>query len=656
MNSIPMDLKQVLLSVLTHDGIKQEVGGKAREYAELFQRRGTDHPVIRVGAATCGLSAGAGKTLAKLRELAARSYPDAEIIETGCIGLCAEEPIADIQLPGRTRVAFRKITADKVARLLDSVLNRQEIPSDDLLGQFRDSGDSPWENIPFLDELPFFRKQTRNVLRNCGILDPGSIEEYLAYGGYRAFARSLHTMTPLEICDEVERSGLRGRGGAGFPTGTKWKTALGRPSDQKYMICNADEGDPGAFMDRALMESDPHRLIEGLAIASYAIGASRAYIYVRAEYKLAIRRLTDALAQARAYGILGENILDSGFDLKILLKKGAGAFVCGEETALINSLEGRRGTPRPRPPYPAVKGFFGKPSVINNVETLANLPGIILNGEEWFRSIGTERSKGTKVFALSGKIVNTGLIEVAMGTRLREIICEIGGGVPNRKKFKAVQIGGPSGGCIPAELLDLEIDYETLRDAGAIMGSGGLVAMDENTCMVDVAKFFMDFVQNESCGKCIPCREGTRHLREILERITHGRKHETGNDALIRFKSVIELRNLAQVIKETSLCGLGQTAPNPVLSTLRWFRDEYEAHIFERRCPAGVCRELVRYEILEDRCRGCTVCAVQCPEKAITGSPRHPYRIDESLCNGCGKCGEVCKFNAVVLKQGERHV
>ena len=656
MNSIPLDLKQVLLSVLTHDGIKQEVSGKAREYAELFQRSRTDHPVVRIGTATCGLSAGAGKTLTKLRELAANDFPNVEIVETGCIGLCAEEPIVDIQLPGRPRVAFRKITAGKAAGLLDSVLNHRELPAESLLGQFRDSGSNAWETAPFLDELPFFRKQTRNVLRNCGILDPGSIEEYLAYGGYRAFARSLHTMTPLEICDEVERSGLRGRGGAGFPTGTKWKTALNRPSDQKYMICNADEGDPGAFMDRALMESDPHRLIEGLAIASYAIGASRAYIYVRAEYKLAIRRLTDALAQARAYGLLGENILDSGFDLKILLKKGAGAFVCGEETALINSMEGKRGTPRPRPPYPAVKGLFGKPSVINNVETLANLPGIILNGEEWFRSIGTERSKGTKVFALSGKIVNTGLIEVAMGTRLRDIICEIGGGVPNRKKFKAVQIGGPSGGCIPAELLDLEIDYETLRSAGAIMGSGGLVAMDENTCMVDVAKFFMDFVQNESCGKCIPCREGTRHLREILERITHGRKQETGNDALIRFKSVIELRNLAQVIKETSLCGLGQTAPNPVLSTLRWFRDEYEAHIFERRCPAGVCRELVRYEILEDRCRGCTVCAAQCPAKAITGSPRHSYRIEESLCTGCGKCREVCKFNAVALKQGERHV
>ena len=656
MNSIPLDLKQVLLSVLTHDGIKQEVTGKAREYAELLKHRGTAHPVIRVGAATCGLSAGAGKTLVKLRELLPKTFPDAEVVETGCIGLCAEEPIADLQLPGRTRVVFRKITADKVEALLDSVLKKQELPADSLLGQIRDDTALPWEKVPFLNDIPFFRKQTRRVLCNCGILDPGSIEEYLAYGGYRAFARSLHTMTPLEICDEVERSGLRGRGGAGFPTGTKWKTALSQPSDQKYMICNADEGDPGAFMDRALMESDPHRLIEGLAIAAYAIGASRAYIYVRAEYKLAIRRLTDALAQARAYGLLGENILDSGFDLKILLKKGAGAFVCGEETALINSMEGKRGTPRPRPPYPAVKGLFGKPSVINNVETLANLPGLILNGDEWFRSIGTEGSRGTKVFALSGKIVNTGLIEVKMGTTLHDIIFDIGGGVPNRKKFKAVQIGGPSGGCIPAELLDLPIDYETLRDAGAIMGSGGLVAMDETTCMVDMAKFFLDFVQNESCGKCIPCREGTRHLREILEQITHGRKQESGNDALIRFKSVIELRNLAQVIKETSLCGLGQTAPNPVLSTLRWFRDEYEAHIFERRCPAGVCRELIRYEIAEDRCRGCTVCATQCPAKAITGTPRHPYRIDGSLCTGCGRCREVCKFNAVVLTQGEDRV
>lgn len=650
MNSIPMDLKSVLLSVLTHDGIKQEVSGRPKEYAELLKRSKADHPVIYIGTATCGLSAGAGKTLEEIRDYIKKNVPVAEIVETGCLGLCAEEPIVDIQLPGRNRIAFRKIVPGRAAHLLDSVLKKGELPAEHVLGQFRSPEAGAWNDAPFLDELPFFKKQTRNILKNCGILDPGSIEEYLACGGYRAFARSLHTMTPSEICEEVEQSGLRGRGGAGFRTGTKWKMALNSASDQKYMICNADEGDPGAFMDRALLESDPHHLIEGLAIASYAIGASRAFIYIRAEYKLAISRLTDALAQARAYGLLGENILDSGFDLKIMLKKGAGAFVCGEETALINSMEGKRGMPRPRPPYPAVKGLFGKPSVINNVETLANIPNLILNGKEWFRSIGTEGSKGTKVFALSGKIVNTGLIEVSMGTKLRDIICDIGGGVPGKKKFKAVQIGGPSGGCIPAEQLDLEVDYETLREAGAIMGSGGLVAMDENTCMVDVAKFFMDFVQNESCGKCIPCREGTRHLREILEQITHGRKNEHGNDALIRFKSVIELRNLAQVIKETSLCGLGQTAPNPILSTLRWFHDEYEAHIFERRCPAGVCRELVKYEILEDKCKGCTVCAVQCPVKAISGTARHPYKIDESLCTGCGKCGQACKFNAVVLK------
>jgi len=642
--------RQILLAGLTHDGIKHPFSKEALELADILANKTAPHPVLSVGMGTCGCGAGADKVFEQFRTLIKQYAPNAGLAETGCIGLCSEEPLAGIQLPGKNRLIFRHVTEENAEELFRAVLLEKRVPEKQLLGQLRDSGFTPWKEIPYLDELPFFRGQTRHVLDNCGIINPGSVEEYMARGGYRSFAKSLHTMTPSEICSEVEASGLRGRGGAGFPTGTKWKSALSRASHQKYMICNADEGDPGAFMDRALIESDPHKVIEGLAIAAYAIGASRAYIYLRAEYKSAVARLEQALRQAQEYGLLGENILDSGFDLRIAVKKGAGAFVCGEETALLNSLEGKRGMPRPRPPYPAEKGLFGKPTVINNVETLANVPNIIAHGKEWFAALGTEGSHGTKVFAVSGKIRNTGMIEVAMGTPLRTVIETIGGGIPDGKKFKAVLLGGPSGGCLPEQMLDMPIDYDSIRKAGAIMGSGGLVVMDENSCMVDVAKFFMDFVQNESCGKCIPCREGTRHLREILDQITHGRASETGNDALIRFKSVIELRNLAEIIRETSLCGLGQTAPNIVLSTLHWFKEEYEEHIFERKCPAGVCRELVRYRIDRDLCKGCSVCALHCPAKAISGVPKKPYRIEEILCSGCGECMRLCKFHAVKLK------
>ena len=448
----------------------------------------------------------------------------------------------------------------------------------------------------------------------------------------------------------VEKSGLRGRGGGGFPTGTKWKFALNAPGDQKYLVCNADEGDPGAFMDRAVIEGDPHRLLEGMAIAAYAIGASKAYVYIRAEYPLAIKRLKHAIAEATEYGLLGYNILDSGFNLNIVIKQGAGAFVCGEETALINSIEGRRGMPRPRPPFPAVKGLFDKPTVINNVETLANLPSLAANGPEWFSAVGTKTSKGTKVFALSGKVSRTGLVEVAMGTKLRDIVFQIGGGIGNGKKYKAVQIGGPSGGCIPEQHLDIDIDYESLKTVGAMMGSGGLVVMDEDNCMVDVAKFFMNFIQRESCGKCIPCREGTRRMLEILQRITRSRRTEKGHDALERFMGVMYLNRLAEVIKDTSLCGLGQTAPNPVLSTLRWFRDEYEAHVYERRCPAGACVELLNYRIDPKKCKGCTICAKKCPSEAIMGSAKTPHYIIPDKCIGCSTCVDVCRFGAVIVE------
>ncbi len=549
-------------------------------------------PVVFIGAGTCGLGAGAGKTLDAIREYCLTKKLDVDIVETGCIGFCSEEPIVDIKLPGKARVSFGNVTAEDVPQMFDKAWVGKFDP-DHLIGQFRSPSDKPWAGVPFLDEHPFMKLQCRVVLAGSGIIDPTNIDEYIARGGYSAMAWTLKNKTAQELCDLVESSGLRGRGGGGFPTGKKWKFALREIADQKYLVCNADEGDPGAFMDRAVGESDPHRLIEGMIIAAYGIGATKAYIYIRAEYPLAVQRLQDAIKQARAYGLLGHNILDSGNDLDIIIKMGAGAFVCGEETALLHSIEGKRGMPRPRPPFPAIQGLFGKPTVINNVETLANLPMIIERGADWFSAMGTKTSKGTKVFALSGMVKRTGLVEVPMGTTLKQVVYDIGGGIPNRKRCKGVQIGGPSGGCIPEHRLDIEVDYETIKTVGAIMGSGGLVVLDENTCMVDLAKFFMEFIQSESCGKCIPCREGTKRMLEILEAITRPRRREDHNDALLRFQGVMQLRQLAETIKATSLCGLGQTAPNPVLSTLNWFRDEYEAHIFDRQCPAGACKELV---------------------------------------------------------------
>ncbi|MFA6109053.1 MAG: NADH-ubiquinone oxidoreductase-F iron-sulfur binding region domain-containing protein, partial [Candidatus Latescibacterota bacterium] len=563
-----------------------------QERIAALRRERLIRPAIYVGAGTCGLGAGAAKTIATVRAYLQDHRVDAEVVEVGCIGLCSVEPILDVQLPGKPRVSFGNVVAEVVPDLLTKAL-AGDVRRDLVLGQFRDPHLQPWDDVAFLDEHPFLALQRRWVLANSGIVDPTSIDEYIARGGYSALARTLSAHTPEEVCEIVEKSGLRGRGGAGFPTGTKWKLARQSAMEQKYLICNADEGDPGAFMDRAVGESDPYRLLEGMAIAAYGIGATKAYIYIRAEYPLAIKRLTDAMAWANKYGLLGTNILGSGFDLTITIKMGAGAFVCGEETALIHSIEGKRGMPRPRPPYPSTEGLFGKPTVINNVETLANVPGLLTMGWERFSAMGTARSKGTKVFALSGMVCRTGLVEVPMGTTIRQIVFGIGGGIPGNKRCKAVQIGGPSGGCIPESQMDLLCDYEDLRNFGAIMGSGGFVVLDENTCMVDLAKYFMQFIQSESCGKCIPCREGTRRMLEILEAITRSRRKEEDVDALVRFQGVLQLQKLAQVIKSTSLCGLGQTAPNPVLSTLRWFPEEYEAHILERRCLSGTCRELV---------------------------------------------------------------
>ena len=619
-----------------------------KERAARLRRETLSRPVVFVGTGTCGLGAGAGKTLASIKEYLAAKKVEADVVEVACIGLCTAEPMVDLQLPGRTRVSFGKITADKVPALLDSVLLAGRIPFENLVAQMRHGAHAPWEGVPFFEQHPFFAPQTRRVLVNCGIIDPGSLDEYLARGGYRALADALRTRTPAEVADLVEQSGLRGRGGAGFATGTKWKLAAKEAGDQKYLICNADEGDPGAFMNRAEIEGDPQRLLEGMVLAAYAIGATKGYIYIRAEYPLAVRRLLDAIAQAKAYGLLGKNILDSGFSLDIHVKQGAGAFVCGEETALLHSIEGRRGMPRPRPPYPAVKGVFGKPSVINNAETLFNVPSIVAKGPEWFGSVGAGKSKGTKVFALSGKVNRTGLVEIAYGQTVRQVVFEVGGGIPNEKKFKAVQIGGPSGACLPTALLDQPIDYESMKSVGAMIGSGGLVVMDEDTCMIDVAKFFMDFIQRESCGKCIPCREGTRRMLEVLTRITEGRKSEKGIDALSRMHGVMSLQRLAQVIRDTSLCGLGQSAPNPVLSTLKYFRDEYEAHLYERRCPSGVCTELLSYSIDAHVCTGCGVCVKGCPSGAIRGLLKQPHEILQDKCIGCGACVDTCRFDAIL--------
>ncbi len=637
-------------SVLTNYLLGNKITGEYKKELSRIKNEEVDKPVIFVGAGTCGLGAGAAKTIETIKLFLFDNKIKADIIETGCIGLCSSEPIMDIKLPEYNRISFEKVTTDKVYHILSTVFNK-EVPETNVLCQFpSEYGNKEWQNVPYINELPFFKPQKRIVLKNCGIINPVSIEEYIARGGYKSYLNVIRNNTPFEICDIIEKSGLRGRGGGGFPTGKKWKFALNTESDQKYLICNADEGDPGAFMDRAVIEGDPHRLIEGMAIAAFAIGATNAYVYIRAEYPLAIKRLEIAIEKAKEYGLIGKNILNTGINFEIKVKKGAGAFVCGEETALIHSIEGKRGMPRPRPPFPAISGLYEKPTIINNVETLSNVAEIIANGADWFNSVGTENSKGTKVFALSGNIVKTGLVEIPMGTSVRDIIYKIGGGINNGKKFKSVQIGGPSGGCITEVNLDIPVDYESLIKVGAMMGSGGLVVMDEDTCMVDVAKFFMDFIQRESCGKCIPCREGTRRMLEILQSITSKPVNNGNNTATLeRFKGIMQLEKLAKVIKETSLCGLGQTAPNPVLSTLKWFREEYEEHIYERECRAKVCRDLRTYRIEEDACVGCMLCVKNCPVDAIIGARKKPHFINEDKCIGCGKCQEVCKFDAVFM-------
>lgn len=561
------------------------------ELVKRYRRENIQKPIIYVGAGTCGIGAGINKSILAIENFLRTNKIDAKITKVGCLGMCSVEPVIEVQLPRKARIAFQNALTENIEKILSSIFNNI-VPNEFVLCQHKSEVLKTWEGIPFMEELPFFKNQVRRVLSNCGIINPVNLNEYIAMGGYSNLAKVLIYKTPEDIIQAVEQSQLRGRGGGGFPTSRKWKIARQTQGKEKYLICNADEGDPGAFMDRAVIESDTYRLLEGIAIASYAIGAKTAYIYIRAEYPLAIERLNYAITEAKKCGLLGKNILGKKFDLEIKIKKGAGAFVCGEETALIHSIEGKRGMPRPRPPYPAESGLFGKPTVINNVETLVNIPVIMEIGGEKFASIGTEGSKGTKVFALSGMVNRTGLVEVPMGVSIKKIVYDIGGGIIGNKKCKAVQMGGPSGGCIPSSHLDIEVEYESLKKLGAIMGSGGMVVMSEGTCMVDLAKYFMEFIQNESCGKCTPCREGTKKMLKTLKSITTGAHSENKTDTLNRFRLIMDLEDLANKVKELSLCGLGQTAPNPVLSTLRWFRDEYEAHIFERYCPAGVCPEL----------------------------------------------------------------
>jgi NADH:ubiquinone oxidoreductase subunit F (NADH-binding)/(2Fe-2S) ferredoxin/NAD-dependent dihydropyrimidine dehydrogenase PreA subunit len=617
--------------------LREENAKEILEKAAMCESgKDADGNTYRTHVLVCGgtgcTSSGSARIRERLeKEIEANGLSDEVcVVKTGCFGLCALGPIMIVYPEG---TFYSMVQEEDIPEIVTEHLLKGNVVKH-LLYEETVKAD---KIIP-LNETNFYKKQHRVALRNCGVINPEKIDEYIGTGGYEALGIILTEKKPEDVIQILLDSGLRGRGGAGFPTGLKWKFAAGNDADQKYVCCNADEGDPGAFMDRSILEGDPHAVLEAMAIAGYAIGASQGYIYVRAEYPIAVQRLEIAIEQAREYGLLGKNIFDSGFDFDIELRLGAGAFVCGEETALMTSIEGNRGEPRPRPPFPALKGLFQKPTILNNVETYANIPQIIVNGPEWFASMGTEKSKGTKVFALGGKIHNTGLVEIPMGTTLREIVEEIGGGVPNGKKFKAAQTGGPSGGCIPAEHLDIPIDYDNLLSIGSMMGSGGLIVMDEDTCMVDIAKFFLEFTVDESCGKCTPCRIGTRRMLEILEKITKGQA---------TMEDLDKLEELCYHLQSNSLCALGQTAPNPVLSTLRYFRDEYIAHIVDKKCPAGVCKDLLQYKIDPDKCKGCTLCARTCPADAIIGKVKEVHMINPEKCLKCGACMEKCRFGAI---------
>ena len=614
-----------------------------------IRREKTDRPVIYLSSGTGSIIAGSEKTWSAVSSYIDENEQKAELVRVGCTGPANFEPLLGIQLPGKNKLFFRNITEEKVDPLLNGVFHN-DINKDDLVGQHGSTGFELWPGIPFMDDLDFFARQKRVILGNCGCYDPESIDEYIARGGYRTFVKVIRHYTYEEVCDIIERSGLRGRSGGGYPTGLKWKQALNTASASRYVVCNAKESDPGAFTDRIMLESDPHRLVEGIAIASYAIGASNAIVFFRRGSEHARNRLQKAIDSAREYGLLGHNIFSSGYKLDIIIRKEPGAFVCGEETALISNLEGKRGMPKLKPPYPTSYGLFGKPTVINNVETLMNVPVIMQNGPEWYRTLGTEKSPGTKVFAVAGKGRLSGVIEVEMGTSFRTILEDIADGIRDGKKLKGIQLGGSSGSFITPGNLDLTVDFEAMKEQGLGMGAGGFVIIDDDTCIVDLVRYYMEFMRNESCGKCIPCREGTGRMLEILQSVIRKPSDDDSGTTLERFKGVMQLETIASVMKDTSLCGLGQTAPNPFLSALKNFREEFEEHIFDRKCRANVCRGLRTFSIDVDKCTGCTVCASKCPVNAIYGTRLQPFFIVEEKCTGCGICYDICKFSAITVK------
>ncbi|MFC2151930.1 NADH-ubiquinone oxidoreductase-F iron-sulfur binding region domain-containing protein [Bacteroidota bacterium] len=634
-------------NVLQPDSISSEK--EILKTLDIIKRKKIGKAIITISVNSSSIIMGVLHLKERIEEFLVDRNIEADIVPVGSIGLCSLETIISVQLPGKNQLFYKNVSPENIISILDRTFNNA-IQIENVLGQLKDDINNPWEHTAYLDELRYFKNQQRIILKNCGFINPESIEEYVANEGYRSFCKAISRFTPEEVCILIEKSMLRGRGGEGFLTGKKWKIARETLSNQKYIICNAGESDPGAFMERLLIESDPHKVIEGIAIAAYAIGAQKTFINIESEYELAISRIKNAIQQAKEFGLLGHDIIESGYNLEIIVKKGAGAYVCGEETALISSIEGKRGKPQSKPPYPATNGLYNKPTVINNVETLANVPIIIERGAHWYRSMGTKESKGTKVFSISGKAELNCLAEIKMGTKLRDVIFRIAGGIKNGKRFKAVHIGGPIGGCLTEKHLDISVDYESVMLTGISLGSSGMLILDEDNCIIDTVKYFMNFMKNESCGICIPCREGTRCMHEILENISQRPKEDNEYSTLQRLKGVEQLESLAEVLKDTSMCGLGKKASNPLLSTLKWFKEEYEEHIFERNCNAGICQQLRTFEIDVFACTGCNLCAKKCPTGAIFGTTKNAHFIVQDNCIGCGICVETCKFSAVKSK------